>query len=102
MASVIRDNPAQHRYEIVEDGEVGGFVEYVLHGSVADFVHTQTRPAHQGHGLGSTLVRGALDNARGRGLQVRPYCPFVRSYLVEHPEYRDLVPDAERATFGLA
>lgn len=101
MAPVVRDNPAQHRYEIVEDGEVGAFLEYVRNDSVADFVHTQTRPGHEGHGLGSTLVRGALDDARNRGVQVRPYCPFVRSYLLEHPEYRDLVPAGDRPRFGL-
>jgi uncharacterized protein len=101
VTAAIRDNPAQQRYEIVDDDEVGAFLEYVRHGSVADFVHTQTTPGHQGRGLGPTLVRGALDDARERGWQIRPYCPFVRSFLLDHQEYRDLVPGDERAAFGL-
>ncbi|HEU5265645.1 MAG TPA: GNAT family N-acetyltransferase [Jatrophihabitans sp.] len=100
-ASNVRDNPALHRYEIVDDGEVGAFARYDLHGSVADFVHTETLAGHSGRGLGSALVKGALDDARARGWQVRPYCPFVRSYVGKHPEYQDLVPAAERAQFGL-
>lgn len=99
--SGVRDNSAEHRYEILDDGEVGAFVRYTLRGSVADFVHTETRDGHSGRGLGSAVVRGALDDARRRGWQVRPYCPFVRSYVAKHPEYVDLVPPGERARFGL-
>ena len=98
----VRDNADQQRYEIVDDGEVGAFAQYELHGSVADLVHTETVAGHKGRGLGSNLVRAALDDARRRGRQVRPYCPFVRSYIGKHPEYRDLVPRADWTRFGLA
>ena len=98
----MRDNPAQQRYEILDDGDVGAFAQYELHGSVADFVHTETVRGHSGRGLGSALVREALEDARRRGWQVRPYCPFVRSYIGKHPEYRDLVPRADWVRFGLA
>jgi hypothetical protein len=64
-------------------------------------VHTETLSGHEGRGLGSELVRGALDDARRRGWQVRPFCPFVRSYIAKRPEYRDLVPAHERARFQL-
>jgi uncharacterized protein len=37
------------------------------------------------------LARFALDDARSRGLQVRPVCTFVRSWLERHPDYSDLV-----------
>jgi hypothetical protein len=32
---------------------------------------------------------------------VLPHCPFVKSYIAKHPEYLDLVPEAERGGFGL-
>ncbi|MFD5436489.1 GNAT family N-acetyltransferase [Kitasatospora sp. NPDC127067] len=47
------------------------------------------------------LARGALDDARARGLHVLPYCPFIRGWIRKHPEYADLVPEASRARLGL-
>jgi uncharacterized protein len=103
VAGTVRDNPAQQRYEIVvDDGTVGAYVEYMLQNSIADFVHTQTVSGFEGQGLASALIRGALDDARRRGWQIRPYCPFVRRYLGKHAEYVDLVSEPDRVRFGLA
>ena len=30
-----------------------------------------------------------------------PFCPFVNSFVAEHPEYVDLVPEGQREEFGL-
>jgi predicted GNAT family acetyltransferase len=56
-------------------------------------VHTEVAPSAEGAGVGSRLVRGALDDVRARGLRVAPLCPFVREYIRRHPEYADLVGD---------
>jgi predicted GNAT family acetyltransferase len=66
------------------------------------FTHTDIDDAFEGRGLGSTLVRAALDTARERGLAVRPDCPFVRAYVAKHPdEYLDLVPEELRPRLDL-
>jgi predicted GNAT family acetyltransferase len=44
-----------------------------------------------GHGIGSELVRGALEAARARGLKVVPKCPFVAAYMAKHPQFNDLL-----------
>jgi predicted GNAT family acetyltransferase len=54
-------------------------------------VHTEVEPEWEGRGVGSELVRGALDDVRARGLKVRPLCPFVRAFIERHSEYLDLV-----------
>ena len=97
----VTDNPDKARFEIVADGELAGFVLYHLRGSEIAFTHTETDDRFRGHGLASQLVRTALDQARARHLAVLPYCPFVRSWLQEHPEYVDLVPAGRREQFGL-
>jgi predicted GNAT family acetyltransferase len=102
MTDGVRDNPAESRYEIVADETLAGFASYHLHGDVADFTHTEIADEFEGRGLGSTLIRGALDDARRRGLHVLPYCPFVREFIAKHDEYVDLVPGEQRPTFGLA
>src|SRR4051794_34304754 len=96
------DNPEQRRFEIRVDDEVAGFTEYHDHGTRRAFLHTEIDPAYEGQGLGSTLVAGALDEARASGRDVLPYCPFVRRFIVRHPDdYLGLVPEADRPTFEL-
>ena len=97
----VTDNPDKARFEIVADGELAGFVLYHLRGHEIAFTHTETDERFRGHGLASQLVQAALDNVRARHLAVLPYCPFVRSWLEEHPEYADLVPAGRREQFGL-
>lgn len=85
----VSDNPAELRYELTVDGELAGEIRYRrLPGALA-LVHTEVDPKR--HGLGTELVRGALDDVRERGLHVVPVCPFVGAFIRRHPEYADLV-----------
>ena len=101
MELKVTDNPGESRFEIRADGELAGFVLYHLRGNEIAFTHTETDDRFRGHGLGSRLVRASLDDARARHLVVLPYCPFVRSWITEHSEYADLIPDGRREQFGL-
>jgi uncharacterized protein len=65
------------------------------------FVHTEVDDAFEGHGVGSILVGEALEDARRRGFEVLPFCPFVNSFIRERREYLDLVPASRREEFGL-
>lgn len=96
------DNPAARRFEVVVGGEVAGYAEYHERPGTLSLTHTVVLDRFEGRGLGSALVRGALAEARARGVAVLPFYPFVRSYLERHPEYLDLVPPGRRAEFGLS
>ena len=91
MDIVFVDSPDHHRYELRSGDEVVGFLVYRLGDGVITLVHTEVDPAHSGQGHAATLARGALDDARSRGLAVVPSCPYVASYIEKHPEYADLV-----------
>lgn len=97
MADVtITDNPAEGRFEAHLDGDLVGIAEYVLDDGIIDFTHTEVRL--EGHGIGSALVRGALDQVRAAGeRQVVPHCPFFRGYIAKHPEYQALLAPAGKA-----
>jgi predicted GNAT family acetyltransferase len=101
--STVLEVPERSRFEIHVDGHVAGFAQYRM--KSADLIvltHTEIDDAYEGRGLGSTLVRAALDAARRRGLAVRPDCPFVRAYVARHPDdYLDLVPEELRSRLGL-
>ena len=89
----VQDNPEKSRYEAVDEtGVVAGYTEYHPDGDdVLIFPHTVVEDAFEGRGVGSSLVRGALDQVREQGKKVRPDCPFVKGYIDKHEEYADLL-----------
>ena len=88
----VRDNPEQSRYEAFVDGELAGFSAYHLTRSSIVFTHTEVFDRFEGHGVGSRLARGALDDVRAKGERdVVPVCPFIHGYIDDHAEYADLV-----------
>jgi uncharacterized protein len=97
----VADNPDEQRYEIHADGELAGYVVYHRRGKRIALNHTEILDGFEGKGIGSALVARTLDDLRERRLDVLPFCPFVRSFLGRHPEYVDVVPEDERARFGL-
>ena len=88
---VVRDNPEELRYDALLDGRRVGLIRYRIEPGVVVLVHTDVDEAVEGTGVGSQLVRGALDDIRARGLRLVPLCPFVAAYLRRHREYADLV-----------
>jgi predicted GNAT family acetyltransferase len=87
----VTDVPAASRYEARVDDRLVGFVDYRLARDTITFIHTEVLPGAEGGGVGSRLARTVLDDARARGLRVRPVCPFIAAYIRRHPAYDDLV-----------
>lgn len=79
------------RFEARIDDVLAGFAEYVRGEEVVIHPHTVVSPGHRGRGVGSALARTALDDARRRGLKVRPTCRYLSAWIDRHPEYGDLV-----------
>jgi uncharacterized protein len=90
-ALTVTHDDAANRYELHEGDTRLGLIDYTVTGDVIDMHHTEVDPSQQGRGLGGRLVRGALDDARARGLRVVPTCPFVATWIERHPDYADLV-----------
>jgi len=90
MNDTVSDNPAQQRYELAVDGHVAASY-YEIADGVITFVHTEVPPELGGKGIGSKLIKGALDQVRAGGLKVIAQCPFVKAYIEKHPEHADLL-----------
>ena len=90
MASAVKNNPSAQRYELEMDGHTA-FIDYKLKPGVITLVHTEVPAALGGRGVGSTLVRGVLDDVRKLGLKAVVLCEFIRGYIGKHPEYQDLM-----------
>ena len=90
MADTVRDNKAEHRFEM-DAGDETAVAYYTLTPGVITFNHTEVPAALRGRGIASRLVRGALQAAREAHLKVVPRCSFVSAYLASHAEFNDLI-----------
>jgi len=88
----VSNNEAEKRYEARLDGELVGAAYYDVADDLIVFTHTEVDEESEGHGVGSALARGALDDVRADGRRkVIARCPFIKGWLERHPDYQDLL-----------
>lgn len=80
------------RFELIVDGHTA-FITFTRDGDTMILEHTEVPEELGGKGVGSRIVRGALDYIEANHLSLVPHCAFVKSYLERHPD------DAQR--FGI-
>ena len=90
MTEIVVNNKTRHRYELTVEGHIAA-TYYSLADGVITFIHTEVPPELGGRGIGSTLIRGALDQVRADGLKVIAQCPFVKAFIEKHADYQDLL-----------
>lgn len=78
------------RYTISVDGQRAGFTEFVDHDAQRIFPHTEVDDQFSGRGLGSILVKEALENTREAGKRIVPVCSMVAAFIDKHPEFSDI------------
>ena len=85
------DNVALHQYEF-RIGDLIPRIEYIKtkNGEIY-LTHTEVPSALEGKGVGSSLVRLALEDIERQQLRLVPLCPFVAGYVQTHPEWKRLV-----------
>lgn len=93
METEVTFNAEKERYEIRADDELVGFTQAQARDGVMLMPHTKIFEGNEGKGLAGTLVAGALDDIRSRGLKVRASCEYVANYIDKHADYHDLVAD---------
>jgi hypothetical protein len=86
----VTNNRGESRFELQVEGGTALAAYRLSEGRIV-FTHTEVPEALEGQGIGSRLVKGALDQVRGEGLKVVPACAFVRGYIDRHAEYQDLL-----------
>jgi predicted GNAT family acetyltransferase len=90
VSSDVTDNAAEHRFEL-KAGDHLAVAYYTLAPGIVTFTHTEVPAALSGQGIGSKLVRGALEQVRARGLKIVSKCPFVSAFIAKNAEFADLV-----------
>lgn len=86
----ITHNTSENRFETTIEGQTG-FISYQDQGDSIVYDHTIVPPELGGKGVGSALVKHALQYASQQHKKVVPSCSFVASYIDKHPEYQSLL-----------
>ena len=75
------------RIALIEDDEELGYLTFRLTPTgVALAEHTFVQPEYEGKGYAGLLARAFFELCAERGLQVRPICPYIKTYIHRHPE----------------
>lgn len=90
MTEEVRNNEEASQYELEVEGQLA-LAAYRLRDGRITFTHTEVPDALEGRGIGSKLIKAALDDVRSKGLKVVPACAFVKHYMEKHPEVQDLL-----------
>ena len=88
--SPITHNESAQRFETIIDGQTG-YISYQQRNNTLVYDHTIVPQSLGGRGVGTALVKHALDYAREQNKKVVPQCSFVSTYIKKHPDYKDLL-----------
>jgi len=87
--TITHDEQAK-RFETSIDGHTG-YISYQERDDTLVYDHTIVPQELGGRGIGSALVKHALNYAREQNKKVIPQCSFVSSYISKYPDYQDLL-----------
>lgn len=85
------DNKEKKQYEFHID-KYTPKIEYIKSETGEIYLtHTEVPVALEGKGIGSQLIKKALEDIKAQGLRLVPLCPFVAGYIQKNPEWRTIV-----------
>ena len=101
----VERSDSREAFEIRDaDGAVAGHAHFREFGGERIFHHTVVDEEFGGRGLGTALVRGAVEATRNEGVTIVPVCSMVEGFLGKNADefagaYRDATDD-DRARAG--
>ena len=84
------DNEEEKQYEFHIDGRIPR-IEYIKAKGKIFLTHTEVPKALEGKGIGSAIIKAALEDIEKKDLTLIPLCVFVAAYIKKHPEWKKLV-----------
>ena len=101
LTQAIHRDDDNTRYVTEVDGTEARIDFRMMGTGLLALMHTEVPTAIANRGVGTALAQFALDDARARGLEVLPFCPFVAALIRRNQEYFPLVSDRFKAKASL-
>lgn len=90
MSYTLLDNAEKKQYEFHVDGQTPK-IEYIKTKDKIYLTHTEVPKGLEGKGIGTELIRQALNDIKEKEFTLVPLCPFVALFIKRNPEYKQLV-----------
>ena len=87
MKTEIIHQEEANQFKLEKEG-LTAFIEYHIQDKNMIFSRTFVPAQLEGLGIGTALVKHALDYALAHQLKIVPHCSFVRIYVERHTEYQ--------------
>jgi hypothetical protein len=88
--SLVRENAANRRFEMIEDGHVV-FADYRRESGRLIIDHVEAPPALRGTGAAGRFMEGFAALVRANGEKIVPLCGYAATWLRRHDEFHDLI-----------
>jgi uncharacterized protein len=89
----LADNTELNRYEMSVEGKTA-FVDYIINKTGTIYLtHTEVPRELEGKGLASVMLKMIMEEIEKRELSLIPICPFVKTYLSRHPDWKKLLDE---------
>lgn len=86
----ITHDQSNHVFTVEIDGKTCELNYKPIDKNRLEYYHVGVPAELQNQGIASKIVKYALEYARDKNFKIRATCPFVRSYIDLHPQYKDL------------
>ena len=83
----VHDNPARHRFEMVEQGQIV-FADYRRDGSRLIIDHVEAPVSLRGTGAAGRFMEGLVAAAKAEGSSIVPICSYAVAWLRTHGLWR--------------
>lgn len=92
MAEIIQNNGEKFgEFSARYEEQSAGVLQYEWKDeNTFDIVHTEVDDTFEGKGIGTDLVKSAVEFARKEGKKIEASCPFAKSVLEENDSYKDI------------
>lgn len=89
----ILNNQEKNQFEAVTEDKVIGLINYIIdkEDNTITVPHTEVNPEYEGQGIAGAMTQELLEYAKNKNLKVIPICPYTRTYIDRHPQYKDLL-----------
>jgi predicted GNAT family acetyltransferase len=81
MKTSMEHKEEEKRFNLIVDGQAGGYLTYDIYDGYLDIQHTVVKPEMRGNGLGEILLDAAAEYAKSKGLRIIPTCSYAKKML---------------------
>lgn len=99
--STVQNNLELSRYEMYVEGQLAGVIKYRMENDQLWLMSTEMFTLLEGHADPAHFMLGALRDISRRRIEVLPFCPLAREFMLKTPNFLSLVPTDPPGHFPL-